>query len=110
MRLRENHLGTFSHLNVSVTVLSCGVPADDDDAKTTAGSVSMLDATSTSTSDAWSSNGDTVEARMFSGAGMVSVLKSGIREETASGEIVDVGSTSTLLVNVRVTVMNLEVE
>ena len=59
-------------------------------------------------SDAWSSNGDTVDARMFSGAGMVSVLKSGIRDETASGAIVDVGSTSTLLVNVRVTVMNLE--
>jgi hypothetical protein len=46
---------------------------------------------------------------MFSGAGIVSVLKSGILDATPEGTIVDSGC-ATLLVNVRVTVMNLRRE
>ena len=89
-------------------VLSGGVTADVDAAKTTAGNVSMLDAMSTS--DDWSSKGDAVDVKMFSGGGMVSVLKRGILDEEATVGVTmtEVGSTSTLLVNVRVTVMNLK--
>jgi len=92
-------------LKVSVMVLRGGVTMDVDDARTTAGNVSMLE--TMSTTDDSSSNGDAVDVKMFSGGGIVSVLKSGIFDETASGEIVDVGSIATLLVNVLVTVMNL---
>ncbi len=90
------------NLKVSVIVLRGGVTIDVDDARTTAGKVSMLEATSESVT----SKSDAVDVKMFSGGGIVSVLKSGILEETMEGEMVE--GSATLLVNVLVTVMNLE--
>ena len=93
------------YLNVSVTVLSGGVPEMEvDDSRMTAGSVSMLE-----TRLLWSKI-EAVEVKMFSGGGIVSVWKSGdfVADGVNFRVVVDEGS-ATLLVNVRVTVMNLKI-
>ncbi len=74
-----------------------------DDSRTTAGNVSMLE------TRLLCSKSEAVEVKMFSGGGIVSVWKSGdlVADGVNFRVVVDEGS-ATLLVKVRVTVMNLK--